>query len=129
MPVNVTASEDSEVLMIDAWRITHSCENACGFHHQLIYNMMRILAVKNLICNQKIEVVSQRSTRDKLMAYLMQQAQKHGSNQFEIPYDRQELADYLEVDRSGLSAEISRLRREGVLLCERNRFTLLVPEA
>jgi len=89
------------------------------------HNLMKILATKNLICNEKIEVTSKRSTREKLMAYLMLQAQKKATNAFEIPFDRQELADYLEVDRSGLSAEISKLRREGVLFCEKNHFVLL----
>ena len=69
--------------------------------------------------------MSKRTTREKLMAYLLNQAKIYGSSQFTIPYDRQELADYLEVDRSGLSAEISKLRKEGVLLCRKNQFTLL----
>ena len=91
----------------------------------MIYNMMRILARKNLVSSRKIEIISRRSTRDKLMAYLMQEAKNAGSDSFTIPYDRQELADYLEVERSGLSAEISKLRREGVLKSDRSKFTLL----
>jgi len=129
MPVNVIAAENAQVLLVDARRITQPCGAMCGFHHQLIYNMMRILAVKNLVCNQKIEVTSKRTTREKLMTYLMLQAKKQNSNSFSIPYDRQELADYLEVDRSGLSAEISKLRREGILNCEKNHFTLLAAKA
>lgn len=125
MPVSVTAQETAEVLLIDAGRIMQPCEGGCSFHHLLIYNLMRILALKNLACNQKIEVTSKRTTREKLMAYLLLQAKKAGSSSFVIPFDRQELADYLEVDRSGLSAEIGKLRREGVLRCERNRFTLM----
>ena len=125
MPVTVAALHASEVMLIDVERIAHPCSMACGFHQRLIYNLMRILARKNLACNQKIEVTSRRSTRDKLMAYLMMQAKQAGSNRFSIPFDRQELADYLEVDRSGLSSEIGKLRREGVLLCEKNRFELL----
>lgn len=128
MPLTVVALEDTEALMIDGERILHTCSNACDFHRQLIFNLMRILATKNLMCNQKIEITSKRSTRDKLMAYLMIQAKKNRSTRFEIPYDRQELADYLEVDRSGLSAEISKLRREGVLECRKNHFELLMEE-
>lgn len=125
IPVDVTATENSEVLLIDAKRILHMCSNACGFHNRLIYNLMKLVATKNLIFNQKLEIISKRSTREKLMSYLMMQAKQHESNSFTVLFDRQELADYLEVDRSGLSSEISKLRREGVLECKKNRFTLL----
>ena len=125
LTVDVTATEDSEVLLIDAARLTHTCSNACDFHNQMIMNLLQVMARKNLMFNQKIEVTSKRSTREKLMTYLMLQAKKVGSSTFVIPYDRQELADYLEVDRSGLSAEISKLRKENVLECEKNKFVLL----
>ena len=125
MPLTVSALEDTEALLIDGQRMLHTCSNACAFHQQLIFNLMKILATKNLMCNQKIEITSRRTTRDKLMAYLLMQAKKQKSLRFTIPYDRQELADYLAVDRSGLSAEISKLRREGVLECQKNQFTLL----
>ncbi|MBP3648129.1 MAG: Crp/Fnr family transcriptional regulator [Clostridia bacterium] len=128
MPLTVVAMEDTEALLIDGRRILTTCSNACNFHRQLIFNLMRILATKNLMCNQKIEITSKRSTREKLMAYLMIQAKKNQSTRFAIPYDRQELADYLEVDRSGLSSEIGKLRREGVLECRKNHFELLMEE-
>lgn len=124
MPVHVVALERTQVLMIRAQKLMHPCDSFCAFHHQLIYNLMRILATKNLVCQQKIEVASRRSTREKLMTYLMLEAKRAKSSSFVIPFDRQELADYLEVDRSGLSTEIGKLRREGVLSCERSRFTL-----
>jgi len=125
IPVDVVATEDSEVLLMDCARITRSCSNACNFHQQLIFNLMKVMASKNLRFHQKIEITSKRTTREKLMTYLLLQAKNNRSNSFDIPYDRQELADYLEVDRSGLSAEISKLRREGVLESEKNHFTLL----
>ncbi len=125
MPVSVVATEEADVLLIGAQRILHTCTSVCAFHQRMIFNLVRILALKNLACNQKIEVTSKRSTREKLMAYLLLQAKQAGSSAFVIPFDRQELADYLEVDRSGLSAEISKLRREGVIRSERSRFTLL----
>ena len=99
--------------------------NSCDFHNKLIFNLLKVVAAKNLLFNQKMEITSRRTTREKLLAYLNAQAKQHGSNSFTIPYDRQELADYLEVDRSGLSAEISKLRREGVLESQRSQFTLL----
>jgi len=126
MPVSVIANEPCEVMLIDCHRILHSCHNACGFHQQMIFNLMKSLAKKNIMLHQKTEVTSKRSTREKLMAYLMLEAKRAGKNSFEIPFDRQELADYLEVDRSGLSAEISKLRREGILKSRKNRFELLV---
>lgn len=124
-PVSVIASETCEVMLIDCSRITHPCPHACSFHQQLIYNMMRDLAEKNVAFHKKIEVTSQRTTRDKLMTYLTLEAKKQGSNSFQIPFNRQELADYLEVDRSGLSVEIGKLRDEGILESDRSRFTLL----
>ncbi|MBE6542040.1 MAG: Crp/Fnr family transcriptional regulator [Ruminococcaceae bacterium] len=125
IPVTVTALEPCEIMLIDSGHILHTCQNNCGFHQQLIFNLMKDLAEKTILFHQKIEVVSQRSTRDKLLTYLMLRAKKVNSNSFEIPFDRQELADYLEVDRSGLSAEISKLRREGIIECDKNRFELL----
>lgn len=125
IPVNVIASADSRILLIDCMRITHICSNSCGFHRQVIYNLLRVVATKNLMFHQKIEVTSKRTTREKLMAYLLLQAKKYGSNAFTIPYDRQQLADYLEVERSGLSAEISKMRSEGILESKRSYFKLL----
>ena len=86
---------------------------------------MKNLADKTLRFHQKIEVVSQRTTRDKIITYLSQEAKKRDSNSFDIPYDRQELADYLEIDRSGLSAEIGKLKKEGILESHKKHFELL----
>lgn len=125
MPVSVVAAEDTDALIIECGRIINTCGNACSFHNQMIYNLLRIVATKNLMFNQRIEITSKRNTRDKLMTYLLLQAKQRGSSSFQIPYDRQELADFLEVDRSGLSAEISKLRKEGVLECRKNKFRIL----
>ncbi len=125
IPVSVIANEPSEIMLIDCSHILHTCQNNCGFHQQLIFNLMKDLATKTILFHQKMEITAKRSTREKLLAYLMMYAKKAGSSRFEIPFDRQELADYLEVDRSGLSAEIGKLRREGVLESEKNFFELL----
>lgn len=124
IPVSIIADSPCEVMLIDCNHILKVCANGCGFHHKLIYNLMRALAQKNISFHRKIEITSKRSTREKLMTFLMLQAREKG-NSFTVPFDRQELADYLEVDRSGLSAEISKLRSEGVLESRKNRFTLL----
>lgn len=124
LPVSMVADADGVILLMDCRRITTSCCNACAFHSRMIYNLLRLVAEKNLVFDQKIQITSKRTTREKLMAYLLQQAKAHGSNSFTIPYDRQALADYLDVDRSGLSAEIGKLRKEGILDSEKNHFII-----
>ena len=125
MPVSVIANERSEIMFIDCNHILHTCQNGCPFHQQLIYNLVKVLAAKTVMFQQKIEITSKRTTREKLLTYLTICAKKNNKNSFKIPFTRQELADYLEVDRSGLSAEISKLRKEGILECKRNYFKLL----
>lgn len=125
LPVSVIANEPSEIMLIDCRHILHTCSNHCSFHQQLIFNLMKNLATKTIMFHQRIEITSKRTTRDKLMAYLMLRAKNAGSNRFTIPFDRQELADYLEVDRSGLSAEISKLRKEGIIESHKKQFELL----
>ena len=125
LPVSIVANEPCEVLLIDSSHVLHTCTNGCEFHRRMIYNLMRDLAAKNIMFHQKLDITAKRTTREKLLAYLAYMEQQTGTHEFEIPFDRQELADYLEVDRSGLSAEIGKLRREGVLDCRKNHFTLL----
>ncbi|MGI6279770.1 MAG: Crp/Fnr family transcriptional regulator [Acutalibacteraceae bacterium] len=125
LPVDIVAAEDTTVLLIDALRITKPCGHACSYHHMMIFNLLNIVARKNLLFHQKIEITSKRTTREKLMTYLHIEAKKNNSNTFVIPYDRQELADYLGVERSGLSAEIGKLCKEGVLICKKSQFTIL----
>ena len=124
LPVSITAVEDTKLILLDSRRITACCSNACAFHNRVIFNLLRLVAGKNLELHQKIQITAQRTTRDKLMAYLLSVAKIQGPS-FRIPYDRQSLADYLEVDRSGLSTEIGKLKKEGVLACEKNSFRLL----
>ncbi len=125
LPVQIIANEPSEVMLIDCSHILHTCHNSCGFHQQLIYNLMKALAQNNVELHQRAEVTSKRSTREKLLTYLMQQSKKTGKHEFDIPFDRQELADYLEVERSGLSSEISKLSKEGILKTQKNHFVIL----
>ncbi len=124
LPVSIIANEPSYIMLIDCSHILHTCANNCGFHQKLIFNLMKDLARKTVQFHQKMEICAKRTTRDKLLAYLDIQAKKQG-NEFYIPYDRQELADYLEVDRSGLSLEISKLRNEGIIESRKNFFRLL----
>ena len=125
LPVSVEATEDSRAMLIQMRRIIEICPGACAFHNRVVLNLLRVMAAKNLQLNQKLEITSRRTTREKLLAYLMAQARASGSEQFTIPLDRQGLADFLGVDRSALSAEIGKLRREGVIESERSAFHLI----
>ncbi|MVB11461.1 Cyclic nucleotide-binding domain protein [Caprobacter fermentans] len=124
LPVTVVSAEDSTVLWIDYRRAVSVCSSACRFHSRLIQNMLRILAFKNILLSRKIEYLSKRTTREKLLAFLADQAGGARGEEFSIPFSRQELADYLCVDRSALSAELGKLQREGVLKFHRNRFLI-----
>ena len=124
LPVTVLAAEDCKVLRIDCCRITLSCTNACGFHNQMILNLLQVVAAKNLSFHKKLEITARRTTREKLMAYLLWQAKVHNADSFTIPFDRQGLADYLGVERSAMSAELSKLKKDGIIDFDRNHFTL-----
>lgn len=125
LPVSVWAGEDCAVLLLDCRRAVGACPAPCAFHAQLVANLLGVLAEKNIFLSRKIEHLSKRTLAEKLLSYLEEQAALAGSDSFVIPLDRQALADYLCADRSALSREIGRLRREGRLNCQRNRFTLL----
>ncbi len=125
MPVSVVAEENCAVLLVDCRRIVTTCCNACSFHSQLVRNLLHLVAQKNLELNRKMQILSHRTTREKLLAYLRSESKRKGSRTFTIPYDRQGLADYLEVDRSGLSVEIGKLRKTGIIECEKSCFRLL----
>ena len=128
LPVAVEGAQPGRAMVFPIRRITETCSNACAFHNRLVMNLLKAMAEKNLQLNRKLEITSRRSTREKLMAYLLAQAAEAGDNRFTIPFDRQGLADYLCVERSALSAEIGKLRREGILESEKSRFTLLERE-
>lgn len=113
MPVSAIAIKDSEVLLLDYRRVLTTCSNSCHFHNLLLKNLLQGMAQKNLALSQKIRYMSQKSTKEKLMAYLFDQAKQHKSTEFVIPYDRQALADYLGVERSAMSAEIGKLKSSG----------------
>jgi CRP-like cAMP-binding protein len=113
MPVSVIAIKDSNVLLLDCKHVLTSCSNSCRFHSLLLKNLLQEMAQKNLALSQKIRYMSQKTTKEKLMAYLLDQAKQQGSSEFIIPFDRQALADYLGVERSAMSAEISKLKRSG----------------
>jgi CRP-like cAMP-binding protein len=124
-PISAAAVEDTEMLFIDYRRIIASCTSACSFHTALIANMLRVLARKNMLLVDKLEHLTKRTTRDKLLSYLSGQAKERGSQAFDIPFNRQQLADYLSVERSALSAELSRMRDDGLIVFRKNHFEML----
>ena len=122
--VSVVATEDARVMFLGMRKALTTCEKACDFHHKLIRNLVGELAEKNLLLNEKIGHMSKRTTREKLLSYLSSQSRKHGSLSFEIPFNRQQLADYLGVDRTAMSKELSKLRVEGVIDFDRRGFII-----
>ena len=127
--ISVVAAETTEILFLDMSRGLHICSNACGFHSKLIRNLLAIASQKNLSLSRRIFHTSSKSIRGRLLSYLSFQAIQHGSRDFVIPFNRQQLADYLSVDRSAMSRELSKMQRDGLLRVNRNHFTLTGAEA
>lgn len=126
LPFGVTAATDCSVLFIEADKLSNPCGQRCGFHSRIIANMLGVIASQNIRLMSKLEVVSRRTTREKLLCYLSMQAVAQGSDNITIPFDRQGLADYLNVDRSAMSSELGKLRDEGILIFRKNKFKLLI---
>lgn len=124
LPISAVSAELTHVMLINYRKIITTCSNTCLFHNQLIFNMLKIVANKNIVLSQKIEFLSKRTTKEKLMTYLLFEAKKQGSSFVIIPFNRQELADYLCVDRSAMSNELSKLSREGKIEFHKNMFKL-----
>lgn len=125
MDISVYCTADAEVLNLSVRHLMALCPKRCNFHHQIILNLVTIIARKNLNLMKKLNHVSQRTTRDKLLAYLTSQKIQHaGKDAFHIPFNRQQLADYLGVDRSAMSNELGKMRDEGLIEFNKNYFEL-----
>ena len=122
---DVVAAEDSVVICLDANRVITTCSNACRFHQMVVQNLFYEVSGRNRRLVQKLGHMAQRTTREKLISYLSEQSQKHKSASFEIPLNRQQLADFLSVDRSAMSNELCKMRDEGLLTFNKNSFELL----
>ena len=123
--VTFQVSEDATILFLPFHRVMHNCTMACQFHHQLIENMVHVIANKNRDLMRKVEVVSKRTTREKLLAYLSMQAQVQQTRYFDIPLGRMELAEYLCVDRSAMTRELAKMKEEGLIDYDKNCFRML----
>ena len=122
-PVTVVALEDSEVLFLDYQKTITSCASSCIYHSKLIANMLKIIADKNIMLHQKIEIVSKRTTRERLLLYFDMKRGRH--QKFTVPETRENLAAYLCVDRSAMSNELSKMQKEGIIKYNKNEIELL----
>lgn len=123
--MDIEATENSKVLFLDSDKLSSPCEHCCSFHKQLVKNLLFIISNKNVNLTQKIECMSKRTTKEKLLTFLSLEAVKNNSKEFDISFDRQGLADYLGVERSAMSAELGKLRNDGIIKYNKNHFILL----
>ncbi|MCI6746674.1 Crp/Fnr family transcriptional regulator [Anaerolactibacter massiliensis] len=121
---DVVAAEECEILFLNMRQLSSTCSKACSFHNRLIQNLLSISAKKNLGLSSRMMHIAPKGIRDRLLSYLSEQALKNGSSHFLIPFDRQQLADYLGVDRSALSNELSKMQKDGLITYRKNEFTL-----
>lgn len=125
-PVSVYANEDTTILWLYIKRLVCTCSASCHYHSLLIENLLQLLAKKNLYLNNRMELLSKRTIRDKIMTFLLFEAKEQSSSSFEIMLNRNEMAEYLCIDRSAMSRELSKLREEGIIKYKKNQFTILV---
>lgn len=122
---NVIAVEDSTILFLDARRILTTCSSACRFHAAVVQNLFSALSETNRQLLQKLGHMAHRTTREKLMSYLSEESARQKSVTFTIPFNRQQLADFLSVDRSAMSSELCKMRDDGLLRFEKSTFCLI----
>ena len=124
--IDAVAITNTKLLVLSYEKCTSMCQNVCTKHRMLINNLFEIISKENIGLLQKIENISQKTIREKLLTYLSNEARKNKSNIFEIPFNRQDLADYLNIDRSAMSFELSKIQKEGLIKYEKNKFVLRV---
>lgn len=124
--VSVVAETSVVVMFLNVKRILNVCSSACAHHNRIVQNLLGELAVKSLRLSDKLTHMGQRTTRAKLMSYLSAEAQRLGKYEFDIPFSRQQLADYLAVERSGLSIELGKMKKDGILDFHKSHFVLKV---
>ena len=122
---SIVTAEKAEIMFLNYQKITSPCQFACNFHSKIIQNMLLLIAKKNIQLTTKIDHLSKKTTREKILSYLSSEALKNNSNSFTIPFNRQELADFLSVERSAMSAELSRMQKDKLITYHKNNFTLL----
>lgn len=121
---DVVACENTRVLFLKMLSVLTTCRKGCAYHNRIIQNMLRISAQKNLNMSSRMMHTASKSLRERLLSYFSEQALKHSSAHFTIPFNRQQLADYLAVNRSAMSNELSKMQEEGLITFRKNEFTL-----
>lgn len=121
---DVVATENSTVIFFDVRKIITTCSSGCRFHYMIVQNMFFAISDKNRKLVQKLGHMSKRTTREKLISYLSEESKKQNSSNFTIPFNRQQLADFLSVDRSAMSNELCKMRDEGLIEFDKNYFKL-----
>jgi len=124
--VTFVVAEDADVLFLPFHKILHTCTHVCAFHYRLIENMVRVIADKNRELLYKVEIISKKTLREKILSYLSREAEQQGSRYVELPLGRQELAAYLCADRSALTRELASMRAEGLIDYDRRTFRIHV---
>ena len=122
--VDAVSVGKTKLLVLSYEKCTTMCQNVCTKHRMLINNLFEILSKENIDLLQKIENISQKTIREKLLTYFSNEAKKNRSNIFEIQFKRQDLADYLNIDRSAMSFELSKMQKDGLIKFEKNKFML-----
>ena len=124
-PIEVLSFTECKVLFFDYDHLIKRCSNACTYHSTLVNNMLQILSSKTRQLHTRIEILSRRSIRNKLLTYFYELKYQSGSNSFTLPFTLNSLADYLFVDRSAMLREMKKLRTEGIIASEGRNITLL----
>ncbi len=122
---SVIATEKTLVLFMNKHRLINPCENRCRKHTQIVKNLTQIMAETNLNLLEKLSHMSKKTMRDKLLSYFTSLSKKSGSNYFEIPFSKTELANYLSVDRSAMSTELTRMKEDGIIDFDKRQFQLI----
>lgn len=123
--VSFQAATNCHILFLPFQMIIKTCSHSCSYHHKLIENMMRLVAEKNLKLIQKVEITSNKTIREKILSYLANQVKNH-KMQIIVPFNRTEFADYLSVNRSSLSRELSKMKSEGIIDYDKNVYYLKI---
>ena len=122
--VNASTQNQTSILFLNFDKLLNVCPSGCKHHNTMLTNLLKTITKKNIILSNKISHLAKRTTREKLISYLSSEAIRHNSNEFDIPFTREELADYLSVDRSGLSTELGKMIKEGLIKTDRKHFIL-----
>ena len=122
--VSVICETDCTVMFIDYSHIISPCAKACRCHHQLIQNMLMIISQKNLQLSERVELLSKRTIREKLLCYFLQQSSRQNAHSFTLPFTMSDLADYLSVDRSAMTRELKKMKDDGIIKVNRRHISI-----